>query len=208
MNRMCISRGRCLLGRMLKLRPRLLVLAGCLVVGSLTAGVLMTSGCGDDNSVKPDDHPLNTLVFKRADNSTITFPARARAYVWCGPWEEDYALAPTIHVLYAAPEDSTAYWYLQAVLADVVLGDTLRFPNTYISDQPDSASLFILDAPNELSTAEEESSGYLVFESLPCGKTNLVEFNIDAVVGSEYGDMTPASVKGQFRASATGEPSW
>ena len=64
--------------------------------------------------------------------------------------------------------------------------------------------MFLLDPPNELATNTEESSGFIVFHSLPCLKGRTVDFSIDAVLGSEFGDMPSVTVIGRFTAEETG----
>ena len=52
--------------------------------------------------------------------------------------------------------------------------------------------MFLHDPPNELATDTNESSGFIVFRRLPCPSGTTVDFSIDAILGSEYGDMPPS----------------
>ena len=167
--------------------------------------VFMLVGCGDDDTVNPPGRTNNSLVFTREDGSEVEFPAAAQAFVWCGPWEQDEVPVLSLHVWFGSPEQPGG-WALRAVVSDIEIGDTLRFPNYFIWDQPDSVHLFLLDPPNELATNTEESDGFIVFRRLPCPSGTAVDFSIDAVMGSEYGDMPPVTVRGRFTAQVTGHP--
>jgi hypothetical protein len=168
------------------------------------AAVLMLVGCGDDDTVNPPGGIDNSLVFTREDASEVEFPAGAEAYIWCGRWEQDVSVL-SLHVWFGNPEQPGG-WVLQAVVGDIEVRDTLRFPNYFVWDQPDSVHLFLLDPPNELATNTEESDGFIVFHRLPCPSGTTVDFSIDAVMGSEYGDMSPVTVRGRFTAQVTGPP--
>lgn len=174
-----------------------------MVSATLVVLAIVLIGCGDEGTVNPSSNTNNQLVFTREDGSKIEFSVPAKAYVWCGAWENDLVLDYSLHVWYRSLSSSGG-WILNAVVADVELGDTLHFPNYYIWDHPDSVHMFLLDPPNELATNTEESSGFIVFHSLPCPDGGTVDFTIDAVIGSEYGDMPSVTVRGRFTAEETG----
>jgi hypothetical protein len=165
----------------------------------------MLAGCGDDDTVNPPGGISGPLVFTREDGSEVKFPAAAEAYVWYGPWEQDGAPTLSLHVWFGSPGEFVG-WELRAVVGDIEAGDTLPFPNYFVWDQPDGVLLFLLDPPNELATNTEESGGFIVFHRLPYPSGKTVDFSIDAVMGSEYGDMPPVSVRGRFTARVTGPP--
>lgn len=170
--------------------------------------VLTLAGCGDDGTVKPSGGTDRPLVFTREDGSAVKFPAGAEAFVWCGPWENDVVPVPSLHVWFGNPEnpEQPTGWVLEAVAGDIEIGDTLRFPNYFIWNQPDSVRLSLMDPPNELTTATEESSGFIVFHRLPCPGGMIVDFSIDAVIGSELSDMPWVAARGRFTAQVTGPP--
>lgn len=151
---------------------------------------------------KPPTEPLrNELVFERADGSRIQFPGTPR--VWCGVWEEGVVGAQTLHVRLGS---AAARWELRAVIPEIRTGRPIAFPNTFVWNDPTGAEMFVLDAPNELSTGTPDSSGSLTFERLDCTGTGGVRFEIDAVIGSEFGDRAPVAVRGTFRSPITGRP--
>lgn len=168
----------------------------------LMISVFMLVGCGDD-AVKPSGGTNEPIVFTREDGSEVEFSTAAKAFVWCGPWEHDQVPVPSLHVWFGSP-DPPGGWVLRAVVGDIEIGDTLCFPNYFIWDQPDSVHIFLLDSPNELATNTEESGGFIIFHRLPCPGGTTVEFSVDAVLGSEYGDMPPVTMRGRFTAQVTG----
>jgi hypothetical protein len=178
----------------------------CLAAAFATA--LLASGCGDDNGSKPHDEDINTLVFTRADSTAIAFAAGSRTYAWCGAWEPGSIDVPALHVWFGSGStEHSAGWWLRAVVADIAVGDTLSFPNTFVWNEPDSVDVFVWDPPNELSTSEEESSGFVVFQEIPCPDGDRVAFTLDAVIGSEFGGSPAVSVRGRVEADVT-DPLW
>ncbi len=156
--------------------------------------------CGDDGPTTPAPGPAqNNLVFTRDDQSQISFPSDAELFVWCGPWQEGEVDTASLQVFFGASPNRSA-GDLQAVLSDVTVGEPLPFPNFFIWDQPKDVDIFVADAPNELSTSQDDSSGSIVFQKLDCGSGGEVEFSIDAVIDSEFGDGPSMHVTGTFRA--------
>ncbi len=164
----------------------------------LAAGVALALSCGDSPTETPAVQ--NELVFTRADQSIISFASGASLYVWCGPWEEGLILAPSLHVVLYGPAPEDHAWRLEAVLADVRLGQPLTFPNEFIWDHPKGVQLFVHDHPNEATTNLGNAAGSITFEQLRCGSDGFVQFSVDATLASEYSDGTPIRMKGRFRA--------
>lgn len=171
---------------------------------SLCALVALVPACGDDDPCGCGDDP-GGLVFSREDGSPISFPPDAGTFVWCGDWETGRVPEPTLHIALSSATPDTPGWRLKVVLADAAVGDTLFIPNTFVWDQPDSLDFFLLDPPNELSSQQQESSGFLVFQQLGCGQT--IEFDLDAVLASEIAGQPSVTVRGRFRGTYTGIPS-
>jgi hypothetical protein len=165
-------------------------------------------GCGDDGGSKPQATAEGPLTFTREDGTTLQFPGDAETYIWCGPWEEGSIEEYAIHVWHGTLAPEEARWELLAVVDDILLETPFEFPNFFIWDQPDSALIFIYDPPNELATHTDDSSGSLIFHAHPCGSGTTIDFSIDAVIGSEFGQMPTVTMKGRFTADATGEPPW
>lgn len=129
------------------------------------------------------------LVFEREDGTVIR---SAAPRVWCGPWDEEVA-TPTLHV-------GTRSWHLGAVRRDLLRGKAFTFPHSFVFDEPSGAELFVAAPPDiEASTDTERSRGRLFFTRISCRPGAIVAFRIDAVVGSEFGDGEPVTVRGRFR---------
>ena len=155
------------------------------------ATVSLALACSD-NGPTETDVPVNenTLVFTRANQSTVTFANGSQLRVWCGPWEPGAVPTPAIHVVYSGPGAGDPGWAMMAVAADVVIGAPLTFPNTFTFDEPEGAQFFILDPPNELSSGELESSGSITFQQLSCSTGGRVAFTISATLASEVGGQS------------------
>src|SRR5215203_5549324 len=92
------------------------------------ATVSLAIACGDSNPDEPEV-PVNenSLVFTRANQSTITFASGSQLRVWCGPWDPGTAATPAVHVVFSGPGASDPGWMMTAVVADVVIGTALTF---------------------------------------------------------------------------------
>lgn len=165
----------------------------------IATALLFAAGCDSSEPAGPSG-AHNDLVFERENGSTITFADETS--VWCGAWEAGEVSAPSVHVLVGGVPSG---WKVTAVRADVVIGQPITFPNTFIWDDPDGADMFILDPPNELSTQSSDSSGRITFTELDCTIGGTVAFTIDAIVGSEFGDLPAVSVTGSF-SGRVGQP--
>ena len=149
----------------------------------------------------------NNLVFTRQSGATITFPATAKSFAWCGPYDPGDAKTPTLHVItYDTTLTNGTYWRLWAIPADVVIGQPQLFPNHWTWPNPDSVEIFVGDPPNEAATDTEGSSGSIVFQQLDCTEGGEVEFTIDARIGSELGGGGWITVQGSFRATLSASP--
>lgn len=140
------------------------------------------------------------LVFKRTDGSVIRFAGTPR--VWCGPWDEEVARR-SVHI---SQRGARRGWELSAVRRDIKVGRPIEFPNEFVYTRPRRAQVFVYDAAIEASTAEEESSGSMVFSRLSCKLGGVVEFSIDAVLGSEFSDGEPVQVSGTYRGLLSKRP--
>jgi hypothetical protein len=174
------------------------------VVLAVGIGVI---GCGDGKSTKPPSNDGGQLLFTRADSSVIRFQPSTKTYVWCGDWEAEEVPVPSLHIWVGTPGSDQPAWYLRAVSDEVDLERQLPFPNTFLWDEPHGVHIFLLDPPNELGTDTEGSSGWIAFHRLSCAG-RVVDFSIDAVLGSELGDMPAVKVRGRFTGSVTGPPPW
>lgn len=176
------------------------------LIGLALAATTAPASGGSPPTELPATVVENDLVFQRQGGETIHFPPGTTAWVWCGPWEEENVETPSLHILTYDPDVLVPGWRIDIVLADVTLESPLLFPNHWIWPNPDSVTVFVLDPPNEAATNSDGSGGSIVFHALDCGPPGDVWFSIDATVGSEFGDGSPITIHGDFRATLTGPP--
>jgi hypothetical protein len=166
------------------------------------------TGKGDPFSGQGSFDYENTLVFKRSSGTEIDFSTGF--YCYCDEWESSNVPDWTFHVIAGFdPGGHTVGdpgWRLKIVVADVTLDEPINLPVNFIWDQPEHGSLFILDPPNELSSAADDCSGSITIHRLICGNDGGIEFSIDAVIGSEFHGGGSVTVTGSFVAPHTGGP--
>ena len=165
---------------------------GLLVLGAASGGAVAgAQGAGSGLTI------ANSVVLTRADGSVV--PLAQRISVWCGQWARDVP-TPAIHVLVGDRRSGSGVWHLSAVVADVKRRRVVRFPHEFIWNRPTRAKIGGGDGRNEFTTAEEESSGRVVFSSVRCGRRLHIRFRVNGVIGSEFFDGTPVTVRGSFSA--------
>jgi hypothetical protein len=138
----------------------------------------------------------STVSLQRPDGSAIQVAQNLR--VWCGPWERDVPRR-TLHIRVGARKGPA--WQLRAVVADIKRRPVVRFPHSFVFDQPTGAQLFAAAGNNEASTAEEEANGRISFSRVRCGPRLAVRFRVRAVLGSEFFEGDELTMRGSFSAS-------
>ena len=138
------------------------------------------------------------LTFTRADGSRVPFGPQID--VWCGRWEAD---VPTRSIHVRVGDGSPTGWLVSAVVADVRRRPVVRFPHSFVFDQPEGARVFAVDGSNEVNSDTEESRGRIRFGRVRCGRTVRISFTIDGRLGSELGDLKPIAVRGSFSAAVS-----
>jgi hypothetical protein len=138
----------------------------------------------------------STVQLTRADGTAVGVPLDFR--VWCGRWERDVPVR-ALHVRVGTPP---SMWRLSAVVRDVQRRPVVRFPRAFVWNEPRGALLFAVDGENETSSAVEEAAGRVTFDRVRCGRRLAVRARIRAVLGSEFSDGEPLTVRGSFRARA------
>jgi hypothetical protein len=170
------------------------------------ATIGVTAGCGGERSVAK---PSIDLTVTRADGTTVALPPDVRA--WCGPFDEDNASVGAVRVMAGKRRGHEPFWELAAVRADVERDPVTRLPNSFVFTEPRGASLFAFDnvpRGNELSSAEEESSGAIHVELDGCERGDEVRLTFDKVVlGSELHDLGSLSFRGNVVARISEPPS-
>ena len=137
----------------------------------------------------------NAVAVTRMDGTAVQVAQNLR--VWCGRWDRD---VPTRSLHIRAGARLGPFWQLDAVVADVRRHPVVRFPHSFVFDEPAGAELFAVDRENELSSAEEEASGRITFGTVRCGRRLAVRFGVNAVLGSEFSGGETVTMRGSFRA--------
>jgi hypothetical protein len=175
-----------------------------LLFPGLLATLALAAGCGDDRS---ESRPSVDVTVTRADGATADFPTSVRA--WCGPFDEDNADTEAVHVMVGERTLQSRFWQLDAVRADVERDAVTMLPNSFVFTEPRGATLFAYDTTprrNELSSAEEESSGAIRVELTGCEPGETVRVTFDGVVlSSELHDLGSLSFEGEVVAVISDE---
>lgn len=176
-------------------------------LAALVVAVAIAGGCG-----RAGDGEENVdLEFTRQDGSGASFPESVRA--WCAPFDEDNPDVEAVHAMAGeqpVEEPAEPFWMMRAVLADVEREPTTALPTDFVFTEPRGASFFALDDAehdnNELSSADEESSGTIRVELDGCepGDTLTLTFG-QVALGSELHLLPTMSVEGKVVATI-GEP--
>ena len=184
---------------------RLFLLPNRVLLSALLATIAVAAGCGGERSVAK---PSIDLTVTRADGTTVTLPRNVHA--WCGPFDEDNAGVDAVRLMAGKRGAHERFWELAAVRADVERDPVTRLPNSFVFTEPRGASLFAFDnvpRGNELSSAEEESSGTIRVELDGCERGDEVRLTFDNVVlGSELHDLGSLSFDGKVVAAISEPP--
>ena len=167
-----------------------------LVLGALLLGASACGAASRAHDAAAAIRITSSVSLTRSDGSPVAVKQHVR--VWCGRWARDVR-TPAIHVRIGDPR-GPAVWRLSAVVADVRRRPVVRFPHSFVWNKPSRALIGGHDDRNEFTTAEEESSGRVVFSRVRCGRRLDVRFRVDAVMGSEFSDGTPVAIRGAFGA--------
>jgi hypothetical protein len=161
--------------------------------------LLLAAACGGERT---EPRSSVDVTVTRADGSAAEFPNRVRA--WCGPFDEDNADTEAVHVTAGKRSLNHPFWELSAVRADVEREPATTLPNSFVFTEPRGTTLFAYDNKprgNELSSAEEESSGTIRVEPAGCDPGDTVHVTFDRVkLGSELHDLGGLSFDGEVSA--------
>ncbi len=190
-----------------------LLSTGALVLG-LTAGLpdAREAVAAEQVAATATKHKKSSgkLVVTRTDGSTFTIPARGLK-IRCKKLETE---PPVRGILLSNPryafEDGSEepvrpILFVEAVLADIRKGVTVKLPTEGNVGDPARASIFIGDVGgpgradraniNELSSDQEDSAGTM-FVRGKCGKHARLKVRINGTLGSEFHDSPSVRVRG------------
>lgn len=153
--------------------------------------------------------PVGDLIITRPDGTNVTVFGDVRA--WCGSYDDDNADVDAVHVMVGKRGGKEPFWELTAVKRDVERRPVTQLPNSFVFTEPRATSLFAFDnvpRDNELSSAEEESSGSIRVELDGCERGDEVRLTFSKVVlGSELHDLGSLRFGGNMTAQIAEPPS-
>jgi hypothetical protein len=167
------------------------------VILLLVCAVALIFSCSDDDksptSTGKRNNVNNNIIF--AYDQSPELPMGSSRAICCGPWEEGYDDRLALKIFFYDPDFEESFWKLFIAVDDVTVDSTYTLPSTGAPFQ-----LFSIDAntSNELSSNTMDSSGEITIDQLECGPPLKISFTIDAVIGSEYGNMPAINVTGSF----------
>jgi hypothetical protein len=186
--------------------------------GVLAAGlVLLASGCGGSDGDGSTSNGGASLRVTREDGSQLKLLDEVHA--WCGP----ALYAPQAEDERApSPPKPTELWVVGGRLPDEGAEDADTFwmfswPTKMIERSPrielpdegtaQHAALFVYDseAPNELSSSEEDAKGVIEVEEWGCERGDTVRISVDATLDGELFETPTATVEGAVE-TVIGDP--
>lgn len=162
--------------------------------------ILVLAACGDGESGADEKAPIKDtpigLVVTKPDGSKVEISDLAAE---CGPSDYD----SDVQVVKARAEKDGTIVLVEVVPADVEGGRSFELPVSAGADTtgPENALVYVGAEPNfESSTAEEEATGTLQVIRASCDPV-VVEFTVDADLGSELSDVEGLNVAGHLKSS-------
>ncbi|MGH3507523.1 MAG: hypothetical protein ACRDO2_09990, partial [Nocardioidaceae bacterium] len=143
------------------------------------------------------------LTVTRSDGSTFVLD---ELQVLCQKGRSVADEESLLIVGYPAERPGLTFFMLEAVLSDIAQGATITLPP---KGTPSRRFILFVNDPetdNELSSAEEESSGTVVVESASCDPKPTAMIHVDATLGSEMSDLPTADVSGTIVLSGSEPP--
>jgi hypothetical protein len=160
---------------------------------ALLAAAVVALACSCSSDEDGGDRPeASGLVVRREDGSRLEFPAGVDA--WC----EDGEIRVVGGRLPREDEEKPpAFWFVSARVEEAESKGAFELPAGRL--------LFVYDPTlgrdgNDLSSAEEDSSGSVVFEEVSCDRGETIRVAIDVMLASEYGGAPGVDANGEVEA--------
>jgi hypothetical protein len=177
--------------------------------------VFLASACGGGDGAA--DKGGSGIRVTREDGSQVKFPDEVHA--WCGPGpfapQAEHEKAPTPpkprelwvvggRLPAEGAEDAETFWVFSWPTKAVE-----RSPRIELPDEGEAlhAALFVYDseAPNELSSSEENAKGVIEVEKWGCEKGDTVRILVDATLDGELFETPTAIAEGEVE-TVIGDP--
>lgn len=164
---------------------------------------------GNNNGHTGKNLILNNITFMREDSTALAMSYNYA--ICCAIWEPGHIDKNTLKIffydplLWSDPSNAKSFWKLFIIVDEIGLETPYSFPVSL--DDPIRVFLMDVTCGNELSGAEEESSGIITIDRLTCGSPLQITFSIDAIIGSEFHLLPGVNVTGTFSATVYSNPS-
>jgi hypothetical protein len=168
----------------------------------VTAAILVACTRDENpNAPGPATVVADSLEFSRADSTVVEMGTTP--LVCCGLYDPSFVNERAIRIVLYDPANQKPGWQILILLDRAQAGAITTLPTTPVApSKVPYVSMFAADIGNELSSDVEESSGTITVHSFSCGSTTIeIDFSVDAILGSEFGDGPAMAVKGTFRAT-------
>lgn len=101
------------------------------------------------------------------------------------------------------PANQKPGWQILILVDRAQAGAPTALPTTVVPpSKVEYVSIFVADFGNDLSSDTDESSGTITVHSFSCSPTTIqIDFDVDAVLGSEFGGGPSMRVQGSFQAT-------
>lgn len=171
----------------------------------LIAAAALSVACSQDEApTTPGPAPKtvieDSLVFQRADSTIVTMGTTP--IVCCGIYDPSFVNEHALEIVMFDQATQRPTWRILLLTDHAQAGATTTLPTTFVSpSKAPYVSLFATDYPNQVNSDQSASVGTIIVHSFSCTPTSIsIDFNIDAVLASEFAVGTPMRAKGRFRA--------
>jgi hypothetical protein len=173
----------------------------------LVATVLSIGCGGDDEPTAPGPGPVpatviaDSLVFQRADSTVLSMGTTP--LVCCGLYDPSFVNERAMRIVLYDAAFQKPGWEILILIDRAQAGATTTLPTTIVPPSKVAhVSMFVADLGNELSSDTSGSSGTITVNSFSCTSTTIkLDFDVDAVLGSEFGGGPSMRVQGGFEAT-------
>jgi hypothetical protein len=171
----------------------------------ITAAALSVA-CGQDEvPTTPGSAPKTTitdeLVFHRADSTLVTMGTTP--VVCCGLYDPTFVNEHAMKIEMYDVVNSSPFWRILLLTDHAQAGEITTLPTVFVlPSKVPYVSMFVADTGNQMSSDRTGSTGTITVHSFSCTPSfTRIDFDVDAVLASEFAVGTPMRVQGRFRAT-------
>jgi hypothetical protein len=187
------------MARVARYTTRILIVAAALSVACSQDEVPTTPGSAPTTEID------NSLVFHRADSTIVTMGTGA--VVCCGIYDPTFVNERAMQIAIHDVFNPVPFWQFLLLTEHAQAGTVTMLPTTLVPPSKVSyVSMFVADTGNQMSSDQAASTGTITVHSFSCTPTSIrIDFDVDAVLASEFAVGAPMRVKGRFRATFPAE---